>query len=266
MEVRKSFKNFDVEGSDKYYEGYFIDYYTILNSDKKITDENEKVVTALREFDCYNFALIIQNKMIELLDNEDLTEKDIEKMLYNYLENKVNYDEKQAINKCILELYNNEYIIQINNVLLQLSDGGGEGSPFVYFNNFNTKEDFFKELYILDMYLDPGFDTSLDLNAFNYEQIYQVYQGFLNSIDIEKYADLKFSGSEMEQIREELEDWNIDISKYVGVGFSEEQLDEIKEGLECGIDVSAYAKVELDEEEMCEIREKLEEEKRKKHS
>ncbi len=261
MEVKKNLKNFNVEGVDKYYHGYYIDYYTILNSDKKITDENEKVATALREFDCYNFALIIEDKIIELLDNEDLTEKDIEKMLYNYLDNNINYQGHQAINKCILELYDNGDIIQINNVLLQLSDGGGDGSPFVYFNNFNTKEDFFKELYILDMYLDIGFDVSIDLNAFNFEQIYQIYQGFLSNIDISKYTNTKYTAEEMEIIREELEDWDIDISKYIGVGYSDEQLEEIKDGLECGIDVNRYASIELDAKKMCKIKEQLQEEK-----
>lgn len=261
MEVKKNFKNFSVEGCGKYYRGYYIDYYTILNSDKKITDEDEKVATALREFDCYNFALIIEDKIIELLDNEDLTEKDIEKMLYNYLDNSINYQEHQAINKCILELYDNEYILQVNNILLQLSDGGGDGSPFVYFNNFSTREDFFKELYVLDMYLNVGFDTSLNLNIFNFEQVYQIYQGFLNNIDISKYADVKYTAEEMEIIREELENWDIDISKYVDVGFTDEQLDEIKDGLECGIDVTRYANIELDAEEMYKIKEKLQTEK-----
>ncbi|MDU2383197.1 MAG: hypothetical protein E7D50_00865 [Finegoldia magna] len=207
--------------------------------DKDINTDEEKIIAAIECFHCYLLSLPVWNMLNEECDGElDHDEDFIAEMLFEmcYHRNRENDLElKEEIGRCILKLYENETIVQINNVLLYLEDDYDAEDYDSTFINSNEKYGILKEIYILDMYLSHDI-KDLYLYNFNYEQILEIYEGFKNRVDARIYAKGTYDWRQMKEIREELEDWNIDISN---------------------------AKIELDEEEMSEIREKLEEEKRK---
>lgn len=222
--------------------------------DKKLESDSEKIKAVLQCFDSYFLSFPIWDMLNEKADDElDFEESLVERQLRDmfFEKNKSsNIEIKKEIEDCILMLYENEIIVQINNVLLCLDD------------EYECKDyDTLREIYILDIYLSHDI-KDLDLNMFDYEQLLEIHKGLENYVDIKIYANPKYYWKDMREIRECLEEWGIDISEYVGLGFSDDQLYEIREGLISGIDVSAYADPDIDEEEMYEIRIKLE--KRKK--
>lgn len=230
--------------------------------DEKLESDSEKIAGVIENFDSFILAFQVWNMLDEETDDElNFNESLIENILSD-----MRFDKKeisnpelcQKIEGCILKLYENGDIVQINNILLYLDDFDGKD----YDNNlsFYDKHKILKEVYALDIYLSYDI-KDLDLNDFNYDQILEIYEGLKNDIDIKIYADLKYNWKDMEIIRETLQEYNIDISKYVGVGFTYSEIDEIREGLISGIDVSAYADFHLNSNEMREIREKLENEK-----
>ena len=161
-----------------------------------------------------------------------------------------NLELRKEIEECILKLYEDKTIVQINNVLLYLDDN-------------DESEDCLslEDVYTLDMYLSHNI-KDIKLRFFNYEQLLEIHEGLKNDVDVRLYANPKYHWSRMAIIREALENYGIDVSKYVEAGFTEKEIDEIREGLENGVDVSIYADIYLHHEEMAEIREKLEEGKK----
>ena len=155
----------------------------------------------------------------------DFDERVVEDMLYDMcfnIKNISNLELRKKIEECILKLYENEDIIQINNVLLYLDD------------NYES-DDYanLEEVYTLDMYLSHDI-KDIKLRFFNYEQLLEIHKGLKNDVDVRLYANPKYHWSRMAIIREALENYGIDVSKYVEAGFTEKEIDEIRKGLENG--------------------------------
>ncbi|MDU2898096.1 MAG: hypothetical protein E7B88_04630 [Finegoldia magna] len=95
-------------------------------------------------------------------------ERVVEDMLYDMcfnIKNISNLELRKKIEECILKLYENEDIIQINNVLLYLDD------------NYES-DDYanLEEVYTLDMYLSHDI-KDIKLRFFNYEQLLEIHKG-----------------------------------------------------------------------------------------
>lgn len=231
---------------------FHIERYAFVN--EVIMSDSEKIENALKYFDSYLLSWLIWDMLAEKTDEElDFDERVVEDMLYDMcfnIKNISNLELRKKIEECILKLYENEDIIQINNVLLYLDD------------NYES-DDYanLEEVYTLDMYLSHDI-KDIKLRFFNYEQLLEIHKGLKNDVDVRLYANPKYHWSRMAIIREVLEDYGIDVSKYVEAGFTEKEIDEIREGLENGVDVSIYADIYLHHDEMHEIREKLEEGKK----
>lgn len=236
--------------------------YAFVN--EKIKCDSEKIEYALKYFDSYSLSFPIWDMLNEKANKElDFDEKLVENMLHDMRFNikKIsNLELRKEIEECILQLYENEDIVQINNVLLYLDDGYECKDYNSSFISNTEKYNALSRIYILNMYLSHDI-KDLDLNVFNYEQLLEIYKGLKNDVDVKIYANPKYHWEDMSKIREELENCEIDISKYVGVGFSDNELYEIKKGLESGVDVSVYADINLTADEMYELRIKLEDEK-----
>lgn len=167
--------------------------------DKDINTDEEKIIAAIECFHCYLLSLPVWNMLNEECDGElDFDEDFVADMLFEmcYHRNRENDLElKKEIGRCILKLYDNETIVQINNVLLYLED------------DYDGKEkyDTLKEIYILDMYLSHDI-KDLYLYNFNYEQILEIYEGFKNRVDARIYAKGTYDWRQMKEIRERLEE------------------------------------------------------------
>lgn len=167
--------------------------------DKDINTDEEKIIAAIECFHCYLLSLPVWNMLNEECDGElDFDEDFVAEMLFEmcYHRNRENDLElKEEIGRCILKLYDNETIVQINNVLLYLED------------DYDGKEkyDTLKEIYILDMYLSHDI-KDLYLYNFNYEQILEIYEGFKNRVDARIYAKGTYDWRQMKEIRERLEE------------------------------------------------------------
>lgn len=167
--------------------------------DKDINTDEEKIIAAIECFHCYLLSLPVWNMLNEECEGElDFDEDFVAEMLFEmcYHRNRENDLElKEEIGRCILKLYDNETIVQINNVLLYLEDDyvGKE------------KHDTLKEIYILDMYLSHDI-KDLYLYNFNYEQILEIYEGFKNRVDARIYAKGTYDWRQMKEIRERLEE------------------------------------------------------------
>lgn len=231
---------------------FHIENYAFVN--EVIMYDSEKIENALKYFDSYLLSWRIWDMLNEKNDKElDFDERVVEDMLYDMcfnIKNISNLELRKKIEECILKLYENEDIIQINNVLLYLDD------------NYES-DDYanLEEVYTLDMYLSHDI-KDIKLRFFNYEQLLEIHKGLKNDVDVRIYANPKYHWSRMAIIREALENYGIDVSKYVEAGFTEKEIDEIRKGLENGVDVSIYADIYLHHDEMREIREKLEEGKK----
>ncbi|BAG09096.1 hypothetical protein [Finegoldia magna] len=241
------------------YGKYHIDNYAFVS--EKIKTDSEKIANALN-FDDLPFRILymLDEKTKEELDFD---ERLVEDMLLNmcfHIKKISNLELRKKIEECILQLYEDETIVQINNVLLYLNDDY-EGKDYDFIRDYRHKCEILKKIYILDIYLSYDI-KDLDLKVFDYEQLLEIHEGLKNDVDVRLYANPKLNWSRMKIIRKTLEDYDIDVSKYVEANFTENEIDEIVEGLESGIDVSAYADNRLHYEEMREIREKLEEGKR----
>lgn len=226
--------------------------YDFVN--EEIEYDSEKIEYALKYFDSYLLSWRIWDMLNEKNDKElDIDERVVEEMLYYmcYDINKIsNLELRKEIEECILKLYEDKTIVQINNVLLYLDDNDeSEDCPSL------------EDVYTLDMYLSHNI-KDIKLRFFNYEQLLEIHEGLKNDVDVRLYANPKYHWSRMAIIREALENYGIDVSKYVEAGFTEKEIDEIREGLEDELDVSAYADFYLHHDEMREIREKLEEGKK----
>ena len=233
--------------------------------DNKLESDSEKIKIVLHYFDTYFLSFPIWDMLNEKADEDlDFEESFVERQLLDmfFERNKSsNIEFKKEIEKCILKLYENGTIVQINNVVLYLDDGYECKDYDSSFISCREKYDILSKIYILDMYLSYDI-KDLDLYVFDYEQLLEIHKGLKNDVDVRIYANPKYHWEDMSEIREELEDWGIDISKYVGVGFSDNELYEIKRGLESGVDVSVYADTDLNDDEMYELRRKLEEGKK----
>lgn len=167
--------------------------------DKDINTDEEKIIAAIECFHCYLLSLPVWNMLNEECDGElDFDEDFVADMLFEmcYHKNKENDLElKKEIGRCILKLYDNETIVQINNVLLYLEDD----------YDGKEKHDTLKEIYILDMYLSHDI-KDLYLYNFNYEQILEIYEGFKNRVDARIYAKGTCDWRQMKEIRERLEE------------------------------------------------------------
>lgn len=167
--------------------------------DKDINTDEEKIIAAIECFHCYLLSIPVWNMLNEEYDGElDFDEDFVADMLFEmcYHRNRENDLElKKEIGRCILKLYDNETIVQINNVLLYLED------------DYDGKEkyDTLKEIYILDMYLSHDI-KDLYLYNFNYEQILEIYEGFKNRVDARIYAKGTYDWRQMKEIRERLEE------------------------------------------------------------
>lgn len=167
--------------------------------DKDINTDEEKIIAAIKCFHCYLLSLPVWNMLNEECEGElDFDEDFVAEMLFEmcYHRNRENDLElKKEIGRCILKLYDNETIVQINNVLLYLED------------DYDGKEkyDTLKEIYILDMYLSHDI-KDLYLYNFNYEQILEIYEGFKNRVDARIYAKGTYDWRQMKEIRERLEE------------------------------------------------------------
>lgn len=167
--------------------------------DKDINTDEEKIIAAIECFHCYLLSLPVWNMLNEECEGElDFDEDFVADMLFEmcYHRNRENDLElKKKIGRCILKLYDNETIVQINNVLLYLED------------DYDGKEkyDTLKEIYILDMYLSHDI-KDLYLYNFNYEQILEIYEGFKNRVDARIYAKGTYDWRQMKEIRERLEE------------------------------------------------------------
>lgn len=231
---------------------FHIENYAFVN--EVIMYDSEKIENALKYFDSYLLSWRIWDMLNEKNDKElDFDERVVEDMLYDMcfnIKNISNLELRKKIEECILKLYENEDIIQINNVLLYLDD------------NYES-DDYanLEEVYTLDMYLSHDI-KDIKLRFFNYEQLLEIHKGLKNDVDVRLYANPKYHWSRMAIIREALENYGIDVSKYVEAGFTEKEIDEIRKGLENGVDISIYADIYLHHDEMREIREKLEEGKK----
>lgn len=107
-----------------------------------------------------------------------------------------------------------------------------------------------------------GLEQGLDISTyakpeFDYEQMRQIRKGLERGLDVSLYAKPVFSESQMDEIREGLTQ-NLDVSIYAKPEFEWEQMHRILQGLEKGLDVSIYAKPEFSETQMYDIRKKLE--------
>lgn len=229
--------------------------------DKKLECDSEKIKIVLHYFDTYFLSFPIWDMLNEKADEDlDFEESLVERQLLDmfFEKNKSsNIELKKEIEKCILKLYENGTIVQINNVVLYLDDGYECEDYDSSFISNREKYNALSRIYILDMYLSHDI-KDLDLSVFDYEQLLEIHKGLKNDVDVRIYANPKYHWEDMSEIREELEDWGIDISKYVGIGFSDNELYEIKRGLESGVDVSVYADTDLNDDEMYELRRKLE--------
>lgn len=167
--------------------------------DKDINTDEEKIIAAIECFHCYLLSFPVWNMLNEECDGElDFDEDFVAEMLFEmcYHRNRENDLElKKKIGRCILKLYDNETIVQINNVLLYLEDD----------YNGKEKHDTLKEIYILDMYLSHDI-KDLYLYNFNYDQILEIYEGFKNRVDARIYAKGTCDWRQMKEIREKLEE------------------------------------------------------------
>lgn len=254
----------EIENKTRFLDGkQHIASYDFVNEEIKY--DSEKIEYALKCFDSYSLSFPIWDMLAEKTDEElDFDEGLVAKMLYNmrFQRKEIsNLELRKEIEECILKLYENETIVQINNVLLYLDDGYECEDYDSSFISNREKYNALSRIYILDMYLSHDI-KDLDLSVFDYEQLLEIHKGLKNDVDVRLYANPKYHWSRMAIIREVLEDYGIDVSKYVEAGFTENEIDEIREGLESGIDVSIYADIYLHHDEMREIREKLEEGKK----
>ncbi|MDU5527532.1 MAG: hypothetical protein E6053_08715 [Finegoldia magna] len=243
----------EIKDNSMFLDGKFhITSYDFVNEEIKY--DSEKIEYALKCFDSYSFSFPIWDMLAEKTDEElDFDEQVVQDMLCDMrfnIKKIYNLELRKEIEECILKLYENKDIVQINNVLLYLDDN------YDYDDCISLEK-----IYTLDMYLSHNI-KDLDLYVFNYEQLLEIHKGLKNDVDVRLYANPKYHWSRMRIIREVLEDYGIDVSKYVEAGFTENEIDEIREGLENGVDVSIYADIYLHHDEMREIREKLEEGKK----
>lgn len=250
----------EIKDNSMFLDGKFhITSYDFVNEEIKY--DSEKIEYALKCFDSYSLSFPIWDMLAEKTDEElDFDEGLVAKMLYNmrFQRKEIsNLELRKEIEECILKLYENETIVQINNVLLYLDDGYECEDYDSSFISNREKYNALSRIYILDMYLSHDI-KDLDLSVFDYEQLLEIHKGLKNDVDVRLYANPKYHWEDMSEIREELEDWGIDISKYVGVGFLDNELYEIKRGLESGVDVSVYTDTDLNDDEMYELRRKLE--------
>ena len=67
-----------------------------------------------------------------------------------------------------------------------------------------------------------------------------IEEGLLQGLQVELYADPRFTAAQMQEIRRGLMS-KVDVSVYANSDFSDDQMEEIRRGLESGIDVSKYS-------------------------
>ena len=90
------------------------------------------------------------------------------------------------------------------------------------------------------------------------KQLYEIFKGIENKIDVTFYNKIEFDSRQMREIREGLEK-GIDVSIYAKPKYSYDKMWQIREGLEQGLDVSLYCYPELGWAQMKEIKLGLEE-------
>jgi hypothetical protein len=110
----------------------------------------------------------------------------------------------------------------------------------------------------LKLCADLGADAEkLKSLRFNALQLAEIRKGLENpKVDATKYMDPKYSWTDMEEMRLEMQQ-GIDMSSYREQGFDNQQLYQIRAGLVDGIDVSIYAKREYLADQMRELRKGL---------
>ena len=85
------------------------------------------------------------------------------------------------------------------------------------------------------------------------KQLYEIFKGIENKIDVTFYNKIEFNSRQMRQIRLGLEK-SLDVTIYAKPKYSYEKMWQIREGLEQGLNVSVYAKPEFYWVQMREIR------------
>lgn len=87
------------------------------------------------------------------------------------------------------------------------------------------------------------------LQEFDFDQLYLIYSGLEQGLDVKHYANPNFTNLQMKEIKLGLEN-NLDISIYASEEFDNKQMYYIRDGLMQGLDVTHYAKPELSWQEM----------------
>ena len=101
-----------------------------------------------------------------------------------------------------------------------------------------------KGLKEIDNYLYSDFDSN---------QLYEIYDGLEQGLDVSIYAKNYYSSSQMELIKSGLEA-GINVTPYLNPEFTDQQMLQIYFGIIHKIDYSIYAKKEFDWKQMREIR------------
>ena len=124
----------------------------------------------------------------------------------------------------------------------------------------------FSQMFEIGEGLDWGVDVSIYADPkFDGEQMGEIRKGLEEELfeDLFVYADPKFQFPQMFEIREGLVN-GVDVTKYADLKFSGDQMEQIRWGLEAGLDISKYADPKFSAGQMDEIRLGLENTKRDK--
>lgn len=101
-----------------------------------------------------------------------------------------------------------------------------------------------KNLKEIKDYLNSGFDSN---------QLYEIYDGLSEKIDVSIYAKKDYSSNQMYFIKEGLKE-GINVEPYLNPKFTYQEMFQIYLGIVNNVDYSIYAKPEFDFEQMYEIR------------
>lgn len=105
---------------------------------------------------------------------------------------------------------------------------------------------------------NEGYDISEYVDSrYNIEQMYEIYDGLCNNLDVLIYADPMLNYYSMREIKLCLIN-KLEIEPYVYKGFNQHQFKEIRIGLEEGVSVDRYARKEFKSSKMKALRVLLE--------
>ena len=125
-------------------------------------------------------------------------------------------------------------------------------ATFETFTEAKDYENYLMEKEFNELFKNNPFNYEISLDKFNKYQLEEIKLGLKDNLDVNLYANPRFSAGQMELIRQGIKK-GLDIKHYANPKFYEGQMRQIVSGLEEGLDVSIYNKPEYNYGQMNEI-------------